>query len=604
VDKKNTFIAVVLIMAAFACYFISSRYAPPSTSPAAIRQAVVQQNAAAGETPPPPLSGAQTSFASAVNEHAGAVVTQLENDFIRVQFTNFGGAIRDVAFKKYPAALGRSDPFIFNELHKDPMLAFVDAPGLDRGTRFELVSKTNNEVVFRTVLGGNIEVTRRYVLAPSQVGTTDPYQLHHETTFRNLSATPVAPLRVMLALGTTAPLNATDNGLYLTTGYSNGATQAFTRRAKLEQSGGLLGLGAHDAVSQIENPGPLKWATVSNQFFASILTPSDTADDLVTRRVKLLSRLPDTDLHAYGITADAQFDVAGIAPHGKSTLSAEFYVGPKEYHRLSNQDVFKADQQKVMQYGGWFMSFFSGILITLMTWTHSFVHNWGLAIICTTLILKFIFLPFTLMQARSARRMQKLQPELKVLREKYKDNPQKQQTATMELFKQHKVNPMGGCLPMLITMPFFFGFYTMLRSTAELRFAPFLWAHDLSAPDTIGHILGYPINILPILFTATSFTQMQVMPQPTVDNSQAKMMKFMPLVFMFIYYGYSCSLSLYSSVNGLFTIAQQLVINRKKDDGDPASAGAALPAGGFSPNRPAYGKGSKPMTNVTPRKKK
>ena len=606
-DKKNSSIAIVLIIAAFVCYYISSRYAPPSTSPAVIRQAVAQQTAAAG-VGPLPSGGTESAFASASGEHTGATVTRLENDFIEVRFTNFGGAIRDVAFKKYPAALGRPDPFIFNDLHKDPMLAFVDQPGLDRGTRFELVSKTDTEVVFRAVVGGTLQVTRRYVLSPNKVGATDPYQIYHETIFKNLAGTATAPLRVVVALGTTAPLNATDIGQYLTTGYSNGNDQGFTQRAQLQESNGIFGLRAHPAIPEISVNGPLVWASVSSQFFACVLTPTQPAAGLVSRRVKLLSRLPDTDFHAYGITGDAQFDLSPIAPHGETKLSGEFYVGPKEYHRLANQDVFKANQDKVMHYGGWFISFFSGILITLMTWTHSFVPNWGLAIICTTLILKTVFLPFTLMQARSARRMQKIQPELKLLREKYKDNPQKQQTATMELFKQHKVNPMGGCLPMLITMPFFFGFYTMLRSTAELRFAPFLWSHDLSAPDTIGHFLGYPINILPILFTATSFLQMQVTPQPTVDSSQARMMKFMPLVFMFIYYGFSCSLSLYSTVNGLFTIGQQLVINRKKDDGDPASAGAsaggARAGGGFSPGRPAYGKGSKPMTNVTPKKKK
>ncbi len=498
-DKKNTIIGALLIAAAFACYFISARYAPPSTSPAAIRRAVVQQTAAAGL--PAPVPGAQTAFASAVDDHAGATVTRLENDFIQVRFTNFGGAIRDVALKKYPAALNRPDPFIFNELHKDPMLAFVDFPGLDRGTRFELVSKTATEVVFRTVLDGRLEITRRYVLSPDKVGTTDPYQIHHETVFRNLTAKASAPVRVLLGLGTAAPLNPLDTGLYLTTGYSNGSSQTFTRRGQLEASGGILGMRAHDAVPEIESGGPVAWTSVSSQFFASVLTPGEPAAGLVTRRVKLLSRLPDTDSHAYGITGDAEFDLNEIPPHGESKLSAEFYVGPKEYHRLSNEDVFKANQEKVMQYGGWFISFFSGLLITLMTWTHSFVHNWGLAIICTTLIPKFACLPLTLISARSARRMQKIQPELKALREKFKDNPQKQQAATMELFKQHKVNPMGGCIPMLITMPFFFGFYTMLRSTAELRFAPFLWAHDLSAPDTVGHILGYSINILPILFT-------------------------------------------------------------------------------------------------------
>ena len=139
---------------------------------------------------------------------------------------------------------------------------------------------------------------------------------------------------------------------------------------------------------------------------------------------------------------------------------------------------------------------------------------------------------------------------------------------------------------MLLPMPFFFGFYSMLQSTAELRFAPFLWAPDLSMPDTVGHVLGIPINILPLLLGAVTFLQMHLTPQVNMDKTQAMMMKFTPLIFLVICYNFSCALSLYSTVNGLFTIAQQLVINRMKDPVEPVAA----PAGG------------KPIKNVTPKK--
>jgi YidC/Oxa1 family membrane protein insertase len=129
----------------------------------------------------------------------------------------------------------------------------------------------------------------------------------------------------------------------------------------------------------------------------------------------------------------------------------------------------------------------------------------------------------------------------------------------------------------------------MLMSTAELRYAPFLWAHDLSSPDTIGHVLGVAINPLPILLGVTSFLQMRLTPQPTVDNAQAKMMMFTPLIFLFICYSYSCALALYSTTNGIFTILQQLVINRSKD---PVPDPAPVAAGGRA------------VKNVTPRKKK
>jgi YidC/Oxa1 family membrane protein insertase len=217
------------------------------------------------------------------------------------------------------------------------------------------------------------------------------------------------------------------------------------------------------------------------------------------------------------------------------------------------------------------------------------VPNWGVAIILTTLTLKIVTLPLTLKASRSMKRMQKFQPEIQALREKYKDNPQKMQTATMELYKEHKVNPMGGCLPMLIPIPFFFGFFQMLQSASELRFAEFLWARDLSAPDTVLTVYGFPLNIMPLLLGTTMLVQMRLVPQPaTVDNTQAKVMKFMPLIFMVFCYSYSCALSLYSTINALFTIGQQLFINRLKDD-DPVTAKS--------------GPGGKPLKNVTPKKK-
>ena len=599
-DKKNTIIGALLIAGAFVFMLLQPKPTPlpPSAAKPAATAPAVATTAGAPNIPTPapavPTPAAAINpanipaFANVVQEASRASVTTLSNDFVEVHFTDFGGAIRDVALKKYPSALGNPAPFVFNALHADPMLAFVEFPGLDRNTHYERVSATANEVVFRAVLDGRLEVTRRYTLAPNEGAKTDPYQLRHETTFRNLTDQTAAPLRVALALGTSAPSDDNDKGLQLTTGYSSNNSQVFIRRADLESSGGFFGLGAHESKSSVTSPGPLAWAAVKNAFFTTILTPDEPAAGLVTRRVKLLATLPDDNVNAYGITGSTQFEVKALAPKAETKLAASLYVGPKEYHRLSNADVFKADQDKIMQFG--FFKFFSQILLTLMTWMHSWSGNWGVAIICTTLLLKIIFVPFTLAASRSAKRMQKIQPEMAALREKFKDNPQKQQQATMELFKQHKVNPLGGCFPVLITIPFFMGFFSMLQSAAELRLAPFLWSHDLSAMDTVGHIFGLPINIMPLLMGATMVFQMRLTPTPSVDNAQATMMKVMPFVFTLFCYSFSGALSLYSFINGLFTIGQQLVINRMKDPaGEPAVATA--------------GPGGKPIKNVTPKKK-
>lgn len=587
-DKKNTTIGVLLLLTAFAVIFFAPRSTPPTVAPSSNQ---TTSSAAPGAEQPRPSTEAVASAAfAAVNHESGeAAITTLGNDFIEAHFTEAGGALRDVALKKYPAALGDSAPFVLNALHADPILAFVDHPGIDRNARFQRVSQTATEVVYRAVLDNKLEVTRRYILSPNTGADTDPYQIRHETIFRNLSGETVQPMRVALSLGTAAPNNLNDPGLQLKTGYSTGSDRTFIPRSDLEAGNGFFGIGAHGSKPSIVSGGPLTWTAVKNQFFASILTGDEPAAGFVTRRVKLFNNQPDDLPGAYGITGTTQFDLKAIAPNSETKLGATLYVGPKEYRRLANSKVFKADQDKIMDFG--FFKYFSQILLTLMTWIHSIVGNWGIAIVLTTLSLKTIFIPFTLAASKSAKRMAKIQPELQAIREKYKDNPQKQQQATMELFKSRKINPVGGCFPILITIPFFMGFFQMLQSTAELRFAPFLWAADLSATDTVGHLFGIawlPLRIMPLLMGATMVIQMHLTPSPSVDNAQMKMMKFMPYVFTLFCYNFSCALSLYSFVNGLFTIGQQLVINRMKD---PVEAPVTI------------GSGGKPVKNVTPAKK-
>ncbi|ACB74756.1 membrane protein insertase YidC [Opitutus terrae] len=603
-DKKNTVIGVLLLLAAFASLYLGQRLSPqrsaqptPTIStPQTAATGTAPANALPTGTPSAPVPS--TAFASVAENDGSATTVTLQNDFIAAHVTDFGGALHDVALKKYPAERDRPEPFVFNALHADPMLALVDFPGLDRQTRFELVSHTPTSAVYRAVLNGQVEVTRHYSVLQAGDKSGDPYVVRHETTFRNLSDQTVTLPRVALSLGTAAPTDANDPGIRLTTGYSNGDDQNFFARSKLEGGNGFFGIGASEPKPQILTGGPIAWACVSNQFFASILTPDQPGSGLITRRVKLLPMLPDENRNAYGITSAAQFDLTPLAANAETKLGADFYVGPKEYRRLANGDVFKKDQDKVMQFG--FFKFFSQILLTLMTWVHGWFPSaawaWGWAVVITTLILKIIFVPFTLAASRSAKRMAKIQPEMQAVREKFKDNPQKLQAATMELFKKHKVNPMGGCFPILITIPFFIGFFQMLQSAAELRFQPFLWAYDLSAPDTVLHIGPFPLNIMPLLMGATIVIQMRLTPSPAVDNMQVKMMKFMPYIMTMFCYTFSCALALYSTVNGIFTIGQQLVINRMKDNPGPVGPGTAA-----ATTAAAFTKSTK---NVTPKKKK
>jgi YidC/Oxa1 family membrane protein insertase len=328
--------------------------------------------------------------------------------------------------------------------------------------------------------------------------------------------------------------------------------------------------------------GSVVWATVKNQFFASILHLDQPGIGIVTRRVEL-PPFPGTTSPNIGVAGTVRVDLKALAPQATESFGGDLYVGPKEYKRLA---TLPDQQDRVMQFDRYFFNrillsgYVGPFLLTLMHSAYDFVPSWGWAIVLMTLFLKIITLPFTLAASRAAKRMQKLQPQLQVVREKHKDNPQKLNQATMEIFKENKVNPLGGCLPILITIPLFVGFFAMLQSASELRYAPFLWAPDLSAPDTVARIFGLPLNIMPLLMGATMVVQMRLTPTPTTDNLQVKMMQFMPIIFTLFCYNFSCALALYSTVNGLFTIIQQLLVNKfSKDDPAPAAATPAVVGG-------------------------
>jgi YidC/Oxa1 family membrane protein insertase len=603
-DKKNITIGVALLLAAFASMYFTAPQPQPAPAPGRTdtpaASGVADPAAVATSDQPPgvttvPTTARPTEIKALSTDVVGAQASLLANSFIEVRLTNYGGAIKEVALRKFAETLGSSQHYILNQPRTGPMLGIVDLPGLGQDTGFEVVSQTAKEVVYRTVLDGRIEVTRRYYLPDGSEPGTDPYQLKHETTLRNLTDETLALPRLALSIGTVIPTSDNVYGLRMNNGYSDGKDQHFIENTKLEGGGflSMFGIGSRVPTPELTTNSSVQWASLSNQFFTTILTPSQPGVGLITRRVPL-NVTPETSPHlSHGLGAETLFDLKPLGPQTSVTLAADFYVGPKEYPRLSNGDVFKADQDKVMHYG--FFRFFSQILLTMMDWVHGWMEpispqwGWGWAVVITTLILKIVFLPLTLAAAKSGKRMQKLQPEMKELREKFKDNPQKMQQATMELFKKHKVNPMGGCLPILLTMPFFFGFFIMLQSAAELRFESFLWASDLAAPDTVARVFGLPINIMPLLMGATMIIQMRLTPMPSTDNAQVKIMKFMPWIFTLFCYNFSCALALYSTVNGAFTIGQQLVINRMKDDGDPAPTPA--PAGG------------RRVKNVTPREK-
>jgi YidC/Oxa1 family membrane protein insertase len=257
-------------------------------------------------------------------------------------------------------------------------------------------------------------------------------------------------------------------------------------------------------------------------------------------------KLRGQDVYLFGFTTAP----ITVAPGESETLSASYYVGPKDQYRL--RDIAEGLDLTV-DYG--FLWWLAQPMFSLLTTIHSFFPNWGIAIICLTIIVKTLLYPLSAASFRSMAKMRKLQPEMVKLKERYGDDKQQFSQAMMELYKKEGANPLGGCFPILLQMPVFLALYWTLMESVELRQAPFmLWIHDLSAMD--------PYFILPILMGISMFLTQMMQPEPP-DPVQAKVFKFMPIMFTFFFLWFPSGLVLYWLVNNILSILQQLYVTRQ-----------------------------------------
>ena len=270
----------------------------------------------------------------------------------------------------------------------------------------------------------------------------------------------------------------------------------------------------------------------------------------LTDKYFLAAVVPDGGIDAVVATGATDWGYVGVeAPANGEPFKGLFYAGPKEY------DILKAtghDLRKAVDFG-WF-TFIAKPLFVSLKFLHGLIGNYGWAIIIITFIIKLAFAPLTHKQQKSMKRMSALQPRINELKEKFKGDPQRMNTEMMELYKKEKVNPLGGCLPMLVQIPVFIALYNVLNNAIELRHAPFaLWLVDLSAKD--------PYYILPVLMGVSMFV-MQKMTPSTMEPAQAKMMMFLPVVMTFMFISLPSGLVLYFTVSNLLSMAQQLYINK------------------------------------------
>jgi YidC/Oxa1 family membrane protein insertase len=235
---------------------------------------------------------------------------------------------------------------------------------------------------------------------------------------------------------------------------------------------------------------------------------------------------------------------------------------------------------------------------------YNLTGNWGVAIILLTFVVRMLFWPLTQKGAENMKKMSELSPQMKELREKHKNNPQKLNQEMSAFYKQHKVNPMAGCLPMVVQIPVFISLYGVLRVAVELRFAEFLWIRDLSEQEALFFLAGFPVNILPLTMGATMVLQQKLTPS-NMDPQQKKIMMMMPIVFLFICYSMPAGLLLYWTTSNLISI-YQTTHTRKRDAKRSAAKGevAAAPATGKGKLKPVSNPKSIPAKSSKPKKKK
>ena len=487
----------------------------------------------------------------------------LYNDYIEAVFTTRGGAIQTVSFLQTKS--GKRDDYVFNKGGLLPALSLSLNSGEGEIREFDLdyriEQQSSDSVTFVLESSEGLSIRREYRIA-STGSEDEPYTIEHSTVFKNKSASSMALASIYFNLGTARPITEEMIGVnFLNVGYFDGGDAEFIPIKKLTGGKGFLGIGASDPKDVIAEAARIEWSSVKNQFFASVLSSGTIARDLFVYPVEAPSDVANQP-GRLGISGSVGYEIGTLATGESKSLDFQYFVGPKEFKRLQ---AMGNEQDLVMQFG--FLGFFSKLLLAFMYLIHSVVPSWGWSIVIMTICIKLLFWPLTAKASRSQKRMASIQGPMAELKEKHKDNPQKMQQETLKLFKEHQVNPVAGCLPMLIQMPIFLGLFYMLRTASELRFESFLWVSDLSLPDTQFVVGGFPINILPMIMGVTMFLQMSMMPvSPTADPMQQKIFKFLPFIFLIFLYNFASGLVLYWTVQNILTIIQQKIINSRPDE--------------------------------------
>jgi YidC/Oxa1 family membrane protein insertase len=527
----------------------NQKSAQPAPAPNQTQAAVAQT---AGSTPQ--VSGTPPKHAApaAARQAASESDTVIENDLYRIVFTNRGGQVKSWVLKKWDDEKGQPLDLVNRsaaEKYGYPLSLWTYPGNLDEALR----SKINSALYVATSTGATspAEITFEY-------SDSDLSVRKHFTFDRSYVIGIETSLRVKGVVVSAFPMWPSGFGGELTAPSYAAGQVAYQYDSKVERL----------AIKKISGggtiPGPFNWAGLSDQYFAAAFLPQDPQSSaLVTLRNQIEIPRYESDPNTHQID---RVDVLGAAVGSVRGDTAErLYVGPKSLADLEAVPIpglagADPDLRAVVDFG--WLGLIARPLFLWLKWTYNhIVHNWGWAILLQTLVINLALLPLRLSQMKSMLKMQRVAPQIKSIQEKYKKyslrDPRKAEmnTEISALYKKEGVNPAGGCLPLLIQMPFLFAYYRMLGVAIDLRHAPWVWIHDLASPDKL--------HILPVAIVITMFAMQRMTPQAGMDPSQQKMMNIMmPGMMGVISWNLPAGLGLYWSAGQLIGIVQQSVMNR------------------------------------------
>ena len=555
-DIYRTFLAIIisfLILIGYQYFFVGFGPTEPPVEKTVVQEqtttpeaaSTTQTNVAEAPAPASPAvaPAGQTAVAAMERPARDARKLQIDTNLYTATVSEEGGSITSFVLKDYKETNSDDSPgmqMVKVDGKQGYPLEFAWGSVAPAATFYAAENDTvsfNGDKAKLVMIGrGNgLEIERDYSFSK------DSYLMTLEIRVKNVSSGVLQGAAVLAQTG--APFReAAAASRYLFNGPAYCSEDSLTEVKAKE-----LEKGVQTVTAQMD------WAAYEGTYFMNAVLPP--ADSLQTLTMQSVGE------HNVKMTLAGNLDT--LQPGEEKVYSYHLYFGPK---KLDILESVGSNLEKAINFG-WF-DIIAQPTLMLLNFFHGIFKNYGIAIILVTIIFKAVFWPITQKGLKSMKNMQKLQPKMVKLKEKYKDDPAKMNQEVMNLYKTYKVNPLGGCLPMVLQIPVFFALYKVLLMCVELRHAPFmLWITDLSAPDRlyIGVDIPYVggIPVLTLLMGASMFLQQKMTPT-TADPTQAKIMMFLPVVFTFMFINFASGLVLYWFVNNLLAIFQQQMINRQK----------------------------------------